>query len=408
MDNMYWMRRLLNPLPGRIMRAVPKPEPERVEGAGCRRTIGAWCRRAGYRRALIVTDKVLRGLGYAEEIGRSLEGAGIAYDIYDGICSEPTSDYVAEGRRRVEACGAQCVITLGGGSVQDTGKMVAAMSRLRHWPTATLFCKFLFVPGRTLPVLAVPSTAGTGAEMTVGTVIKKPGGGAKKATVIVGLDVRAVFLDSDLTVGTPWRITAACGMDALSHGLEGCLSAVASSHEDMEKSRRCVRLVMENLPVLRDDPRNAVARLMMSRAANLGGNAINRQLAGYIHAFAHTVGAAYHLSHGEAITLCMMPVLRHQQAACTRQLAALARYCGLAGYAGQVGDAEAARLFVDTLDTFIARLGLALDGSVVRQADYGRLAVGVARDSINYSSPVTLHHGEMIEIFNQISKIKTT
>ncbi len=174
------------------------------------------------------------------------------------------------------------------------------------------------------------------------------------------------------------------------------MADVAADENDVEKSRRCVKLVFENLMRLKDRPDDDNARLAMCRAANLGGNAINKQLAGDIHSFAHSIGARYRLPHGVAIALCMMPVMRHQADKCRDKLEMLARYCSF----------ENAGMFLDALESLIRQCGLSPDGSVVLAKDYGKLSVSIAKDSVNYSAPQTLSRREIISILTEISMIK--
>lgn len=394
MENMYVTRKAIRKLPGRIMKAVQMPDPEIIEGFGCRGQIGRACIEAGFSKVMILTDKTLSGLGYLEAVERSLSEAGVSYVTYDGIASEPRLEYIDKGRALALESGAQCIIPLGGGSVMDTGKMIAAGCRLKHIITGLLLQKFIVVPGQSLPIMAIPSTAGTGAEMTVGAVITTRSGG-KFAAVISGLNVHSVFLDSELTVKAPWRITAACGIDALSHGLEGVLADVESSEEDLGKSKECVRLVFDNLLHLKDHPDDVAARGAMCRAANLGGNAINKQLAGYIHAFAHSLGARYHIPHGEAIALSMLPVLRAQRETISEKMTVLAEYCGFT-------DGNA---FMSALENLVEQCGLSLNGSVVNSKDYKALSVAIAKDSINYSAPMTFSRRQIIKTLSEISKI---
>ena len=394
MENMYLTRKAIRKLPGKVMKTVPIPEPTIIEGFGCRGQIGGICKEKSFDTVLILTDKILTNLGYLESIEKSLSDEGIRYEIYDEINSEPKLEYIEAGRSMALKNEAKCIISLGGGSVMDTGKMIAAGCRLKYMPVDLLLQKFLIVPGKTLPVIAIPSTAGTGAEMTVGAVISQKNG-SKFASVIVGLDVRTVLLDSELTVKAPWRITASCGIDALSHGLEGVVADVSSSQTDFEKSRQCVRLVLENLPLLKEHPENIDARAAMCLAANLGGNAINKQLAGYVHAFAHSIGARYHIPHGEAIAMCLLPIMRSQRESCEEQLTALAHFCSFSGVDS---------LF-DALDTLISRCDLKLDAQAIDPADFKALSVAIAKDSINYSAPVAFKRKQIICILSEIKKL---
>ncbi|MBQ0093379.1 MAG: iron-containing alcohol dehydrogenase [Bacteroidales bacterium] len=393
MENMYLTRKAIRKLPGSIMKTVPMPEPEIIEGFGCRSEIGRICQKSGFDTVLILTDKLLCNLGYLKAVEESLDSAGIRYRLFDGITTEPRLEYIEAGRSIALESNAKCIITIGGGSVMDTGKMVASGCRLKHLPADMLLQKFLIVPEKTLPIVAIPSTAGTGAEVTVGAVITQRKGG-KFASVIVGLDVHTVFLDSELTIKAPWNITAGCGIDALSHGLEGAVADVRSSMEDIEKSRRCVRLVIENLPKLKEHPEDIAARGAMCLAANLGGNAINKQLAGYVHAFAHSIGAKYHIPHGKAIAMCLLPVMRSQMESCSGQLSELARFCNF----------ESVDALFQALESLIDLCGLDLNGAIIAPEDFRSLSVDIAKDSVNYSAPMTFPRSQIISILSEINK----
>ncbi|MBQ0096310.1 MAG: iron-containing alcohol dehydrogenase [Bacteroidales bacterium] len=395
MENMYLTRKAIRKLPGAIMKTVPMPEPEITEGFGCRSQIGRVCRESGFDTVLVLTDRLLCDLGYLKAVETSLDSEGIRYRVFDGITTEPRLEYIESGRSIALESGAKCIVTIGGGSVMDTGKMVASGCRLKHLPVDMLLQKFLFVPEKSLPVIAIPSTAGTGAEVTVGAVITQRNGG-KFASVIVGLDVHTVFLDSELTLKAPWSITASCGIDALSHGLEGAIADVRSSQSDIEKSRQCVRLVLENLPKLKEHPEDIAARGAMCLAANLGGNAINKQLAGYVHAFAHSIGAKYHIPHGVAIAMCLMPVMRSQMESCTEQMSELALYCHF----------DSVNSLFDALESVIAMCDLNIDGSIISPVDFRELSIAVAKDSVNYSAPMTFPRRQIINILSEINKQK--
>ena len=221
----YRFRKQIHRLPGKVIHTIPLPEPEVTEGHGARRKVGEICRESGYRHVLLVTDKTLNRLGYEKTVAESLEAAGIGCTLFSDIDSEPTVAIIEAGRQRALQCGAEAIVALGGGSVLDTCKMVAASVKMPHLPVKALLLKFLPVRGGTLPSVAVPSTAGTGAEVTVGAVVTS-GHGVKSSTVLIGLNVTHVVLDSELTVHAPAHVTAACGMDALSHCIEGAVSDV--------------------------------------------------------------------------------------------------------------------------------------------------------------------------------------
>jgi aldehyde dehydrogenase (NAD+) len=365
------------------------PEPEVTEGYGARRQIGAICQQSGYRHVLIVTDRTLHSAAYEQAVIGSLETAGVEYSLFCDINSEPTIALVEAGRRKAQDCQADCIVALGGGSVMDCCKMIAAGVKMPHLPVSALLLKFLPVPGRTLPLVMVPSTAGTGAETTVAAVVSNEHG-VKSSTVLIGLNVAHVVLDSELTVHAPQQVTAACGIDALSHCIEGAVSDTNVDEEDMRLSMEGVRLILQYLPLVMREPENVEARLGLCCAAMYGGNAINTQLAGYVHAFAHSIGARYHIPHGQAISLMLMPVLEFQQAACQDRYDALARYCGVADFLQAVRD-------------LMAECGMDRLVSPVRACDHEELIPLIAADSINYSAPVTLSNSDIRLLLGKVT-----
>ena len=395
----YFLRKKIHRLPGKVIRRVPLPEPLVVEGHGARAHIGEICKELGYKHVLLVTDQTLHQLGYEQKIVQSLDEAGVGCTLFADINSEPNIALIDAGREAAAECQAECVIALGGGSVIDTCKMIAAGVRLSHLNTKALLVKFLVVPGKTLPMITVPSTAGTGAEVTVGAVVTNARG-TKGSTVLVGLDVTHVILDSELTINAPQLVTAACGMDALSHVVEGTVSDVAVDVEDAYRSLEGVKLILHHLPIVMREPENIESRLAMCRAAMYGGNAINTQLAGYVHAFAHSIGAKYHIPHGQVITLMMLPVLEYQMETCLRKYALMARYCGLADV--HTEDRIAAERFLQAVKDLIATCGLDTLPLPVKKSDYEELTRMVAKDSINYSAPMTFSEEDIVKVLERI------
>ena len=396
----YRFRKTIHRLPGKVIHHVPMPDPQVVEGHQSRAQIGEICCQCGYKQVLLVTDQTLHKLGYDQAIMQSLDAAGVSYTLFADINSEPTMDWIDAGREAAMASHAECVIALGGGSVLDTCKMIAAGVQMPNIRTKALLLKFLVVPGKSLPMITVPSTAGTGAEMTVGAVVTNARG-TKGSTVIVGLDITHVILDSELTIHAPQLVTAACGMDALSHVVEGTVGDVFVDVEDAYHSLEGVRLILQHLPVVMREPENIESRLAMCRAAMYGGNAINKQLAGYVHAFAHSIGAMYHIPHGQAITLMLLPVLRYQMKACQRKYAIMARYCGFA--TEKTDSQEAAELFLKAIADLITTCGLDKLESPVKVEDYEELTHLIAADSINYSSPMTFSNEDIRNVLEEMT-----
>ena len=387
--NTYYFRKQIHRLPGKVIHTIPLPEPEVTEGLAARTQIGEICRKAGYKHVLLVTDRTLSDLGYAKAITASLDAVQVSYSVYDDIHTEPNIAIIEAGRQIAIDNHAECIIALGGGSVMDSCKMIAASVKMPHLPMKALLLKFLPVPGSTLPLIMVPSTAGTGAELTVGAVVTNDQG-AKSSTVLIGLNVTHVIHDSELTIHAPQSVTAACGIDALSHCIEGAISDTDVDEEDMQMSLEGIKLILENLPVVLREPENNEARLAMCRAAMYGGNAINTQLAGYVHAFAHSIGAKYHMPHGQAISLMLMPILEFQKKACQTKYERIAQYCGVPDFL------QAVRELMHTCSMDQLQ-------SPVRTCDHEQLIPMIAADSINYSAPVTLSEEDIKAVLVKIT-----
>ncbi|MBO2516419.1 MAG: hypothetical protein CW338_03965 [Clostridiales bacterium] len=395
----YFLRKCIRKVPGVVIRAVKLPEPVLTEGFGKRDTAGEFCRKCGYKSVLLVTDPTLYALGHHYRVVKSLQDANVQYDMFSGISGEPDEDTVREGRAHALKVKADAVIALGGGSVLDTAKMIAATAAHGKIPLDLYWQKMVF--GKTLPMINIPSTAGTGAEITAAAVVKDKKG-VKKSTVFTHLRVTDVILDSELTQNAPDKITVSCGIDALSHGLEGCLADVKVKDEDMRKSRECVRIVMQDMLSLRTDPHNTAKRQEMALAAHYGGNAINRQLAGYVHAFAHTLGAFYHISHGDAIAYCLLPVIAFQKEICGEKLAALSVYCG---YAKEEDDRDAAaRALLDRVKELLIACGYGDGMKQIDEKDYPVLVKGVDSDAVNYSPAMVLTDEQVASLLDQIKK----
>ncbi|MBQ7727594.1 MAG: iron-containing alcohol dehydrogenase [Clostridia bacterium] len=398
---LYYGRKAIRRVPGIVIKAAPIPKPELTEGFGTREQVGPICAQSGFDSVLFVTDETLFGLGLHEKVVQSLKDHNIRYSIFHKIDSEPTVDIVKEGVKAAVECQADCIVALGGGSVLDSCKIIAAGARHPKLPLRHYLHKFAVVEGGSIPLINIPSTAGTGAECTVGAVIKNKRG-TKNATVLIGLDVANVILDSELLIGAPKSVTSWCAIDALSHGLEGLLADVSSTDEDIRKSRECVKLIFENLPILLEEPKNTDARQATMLAAYYGGNAINTQLAGYVHAFAHSIGALYHIPHGKAIAWCLVPIISAQEHLRYEEMADLARYCGMAS---ETDPAEtAADKLIGSLKDLLDLCGLEKGCELLKEKDYDKLTKMINADSINYSPSRTFTDDDIKTLLDQIRR----
>lgn len=397
----YVGRKVIRRVPGTVISAIPLPKPKLIEGYGKRALVGEICVRKGYKSVLLVTDETIFELKLHEKIINSLEEHGIGYTIFHKISTEPTIGIVDEGRNIAIECGADVVVALGGGSVLDSCKIIASGAKHPHFSIKHYLHKFAIAEGGSLPMINIPTTAGTGAECTVGAVVMNDSG-AKNSTVIIGLDIISVILDSELLINAPKAITTWCAIDALSHGLEGLMADVNSDEEDVRKSKECVRLILKNLPILLEDPKNIEARQATLLAAHYGGNAINTQLAGYVHAFAHSIGALYHIPHGKAIAWCLVPIIESQEYIRYDKLADLAKYCDIAN--DEDPKEKASDKLIMALKHLLKKCDLEDGCNLIYTNDYDKLTGMIDSDSVNYSPSRTLSDSEIRMLLDRIRR----
>lgn len=282
----------------------------------------------GVRRLLIVTDAMLVKIGLVEPLRQRLSELGLAVSIYDGVLPDPTVDQIEAGlaQLRQEACTA--ILAIGGGSAMDAAKLIAARAT-NDKPVAKM--TGVFKLGKApLPMYAVPTTAGTGSEVTVAAVVSDPASKSKLPVIDPKLLPLMVALDGGLMTGLPPAVTAATGMDALTHAIEAYISGIVLPETD-QLALEATTLIMRHLPRVMADGKNADSRQMMARASYRAGLAFGRAGVGYVHGIAHNLGAHYHIPHGLANAIVLPYVLEYSKSVCIERLAELARVSGLAG-----------------------------------------------------------------------------
>jgi alcohol dehydrogenase class IV len=260
------------------------------QGAGLVARAGEVARAAGWRRVLVVTDPGVARLPLLGVLRDSLAGAGVECTLFDRVESDPPIASVQSAL--AEAGGPDAVVSLGGGSSIDTAKAIAAC--LAEGRDAASLAET--PPMRALPHLAIPTTAGTGAEAS-NSAILTDAAGRKRAVIAECLPPGLVLLDPQVLAGQPRGLLVACGLDALSHGLESLVSKQGGTASRMF-SRECIRLVARALPRLLAAPDDSEAMAALQLGAHLGGAALRLARLGYAHALAHAAAEHRHAPHG--------------------------------------------------------------------------------------------------------------
>jgi alcohol dehydrogenase class IV len=332
-------------------------------------------------KVLIVSDAVLVGLGLVGRITTSLDAVGVAWSLYSGVESDPTLDQVEAGHAQLvrEGCGA--VLAVGGGSSMDAAKVIAAMAT--NPGPALKFEGFMKVKRAPAPLFAIPTTAGTGSEVTLVAVLSDPKTHAKKFFADPKLLPLMTALDASLMTGLPTPITAATGMDALTHAVESFVSRMSNPTTE-RYAEIAVRLIFEHLPTACSDGKNLEARKSMTLASYYAGLAFTRTNVGYVHAIAHTFGAWYRTPHGLANAIALPHVLEFSKGSAEKQLARLADLIGCGG----VSDAEKAERFIDAVRDLKAKVGIPPTLDALKEDDVKAIATQALAESFcNYPVP---------------------
>ena len=296
------------------------------------------CKAAGVKKPLLVTDKALASLPITADAVAILKAAGLGTAVFSEVDPNPNETNMADGIKAYLAGGHDGVICFGGGSALDLGKMIALMAHqkkeLSVWDLEDIDDWYTRADGdKIAPIIAVPTTAGTGSEVGRAGVLTNSVTHKKKIIFHPKLLPVVVICDPALTVGMPKFITAGTGMDALAH----CLEAYCSPfYHPMSQgiALEGMRLVFENLPKVHANPNDLEARAHMMSAAAMGAVAFQKGL-GAIHSLSHPVGAVYGTHHGTTNAVVMPMVLEFNRAAIEDRINKAAAYLGFdGGFAG--------------------------------------------------------------------------
>jgi alcohol dehydrogenase class IV len=294
----------------------------------------------GYSRALLVTDRGIAASGVLETVQQQLAGASITTQVFDGIGPNPSTGMLDEGARVARQSEPAAVVALGGGSVLDASKGIALMAANEGPASAFDYRNEPARPGR--PLIAVPTTAGTGSETNSFGVIDNETTHRKMYVGHPSVLPRAVILDPQLTCGLPAGPTVATGMDVLVHALES-LSSPSNNPYAEGINLQVIRMVAGHLPRAAGDGNDLEARAQMLLAAHMAGLAFATTGLGIGHAIAHALGARIGAVHGVALAVLLPHVLRFNLPVCAPVYARAAWALGVSKPgAGETGDAEAA------------------------------------------------------------------
>jgi alcohol dehydrogenase class IV len=383
---------------GVVTSLLPIPQPMLLVGPGASRRLGRALAGFGHRKILVVTDATVVQLGLLRGLTQSLKKAGADFAVFDGITPDAPIPAIEKGLAFYRRRGCDAVVGFGGGSPMDAAKVIAyAATNNAHPSRLAGYFRGLRSPA---PIYAVPTTAGTGSEVTVAAVISDPESGRKLVVADTRLVPAMAALDPSLMTGLPPAVTAATGMDALTHAVEAFIGQWATEYTD-RMALAAVGLIHENLREAFRDGRDLEARERMALAATYAGIAFTRANVGYVHAIAHQLGGRYHTPHGLANAIVLPHVLRFLAPAVTARLAQLAVAAG-AGKAGE-RPATLARKFLLSIDRLGRDLRIPATVAGLRESDIPALAKAACWEAdTNYPVPKYMSPARCEKILREV------
>lgn len=361
-------------------------------GPGARKLAGAHLRDQGLRRPLIVTDRALAALPVLAEFMTHLR-TGLEVGVYSGVYGNPTASQAMDGAAAYRTHRADCVIGFGGGAALDVAKVVALMAVHDGHVLEYAWDHPQVRPiTNQLPYLvALPTTSGTGSEVGRSSVVSEDDTHLKRIVFSPRLLARVVFADPELTLALPAAVTAATGMDALTHNVESYLSPAYHPLCDgiaLEGARIAARALAAAVR----EPADLQARSDMMMASMMGAIAFQKDL-GAVHSCAHALGAVCDLHHGLANALMIEPVMRFNQEAVPAKFAELAHAVGAGG-----GEA-----FVPWLARLKQEIGIApkLSAVGVKHEQIGRLVEVAEKDICHQTNPRPCRREDFVRFFEQ-------
>lgn len=351
-------------------------------GTGTSRKSGEYAQGFG-RRALIVTDTHLDKMGILEGIKESLTAAQVDFTLFDKVTTEPIVEYVEEGLKLFIDNDCELIVSVGGGSAIDTGKGISVLAS--HKGNIRDFEGINKIGNPGIPHIAIPTTAGTGSEVTAATIITDSTRDVKMLIMSPHIVPRIALVDPALTLQMPQNITASTGLDALTHAVEAYVSVKAHPITDA-LSLHAIKVISENLPQAWSNGTNIEARTHMMTAALEAGLAFSNSSVALVHGMARPLGAYFHIAHGIANATLLATVVEFSI------LGNAGRYANIAHAMGEnthgLSLMDAAYLAAKAVRRLVENLKIpSLGGLGVDEGRFNKVVEQMAKDALASGSP---------------------
>ncbi|HAM63925.1 MAG: alcohol dehydrogenase [Firmicutes bacterium GWF2_51_9] len=384
-----------------ILPRMPWRQPELIKGEGSVASIGTTVKAYGVDRALLVSDPGLVRLGFVDQVREHLEKANVRVVVYDKTQANPTIDQIEEALLLYREGSCQGIVALGGGSPMDLAKAVGARIAMPN-KTIPQLKGILKIKHNLPPLFAIPTTAGTGSEVTVAAVVTDSKTKEKYAISDLHLIPILAIHDPSLTVGLPPHITATTGMDALTHAVEAYLNHTSMPVTNQE-SEEAVQLIFRSLLKAYENGNDIRAREDMQKAAFLAGAAFTKAYVGYVHGLAHQLGGFYGIPHGLANAVILPIVLDYYGDKVEKKLARLADVASLS--TPTMSQKEKADAFKSAIKEMNRKMNIPQTLEGIKEEDL-EILVKRALEEVNpaYPVPVILNGKQLLELYHHVMK----
>ena len=369
-------------------------------GAGSRKMIAEEVAKRCYKKALVVTDKDLVKFGVAAQVTDVLKEAGIPFEIFDEVKPNPTVKNVKAGIAAFKAAGADFMVAIGGGSSMDTSKAVGIIVNNPEFSDVVSLEGVAPTKKKSVPVIALPTTAGTAAEVTINYVITDEEN-VKKMVCVDPNDIPTLaIIDPELMLSMPRGLTAATGMDALTHAIEGLITLGAWEMSDMFELK-AIEMIAKWLPKAVATPSDIEARDGMATAQYIAGMAFSNVGLGLVHGMAHPLGAYYDIPHGVANALLLPFVMEYNKEAAKAKYRKIAEAMGVDTSA--MNDDQAAQAAVDAVKALAVEVHIPQHLSEIGVPESGlpTLAQAAFNDVCTPGNPRTATVEEILEVYKK-------
>ena len=370
-------------------------------GPGARKQLPAEMERMGARKALVVTDKDLLKFGVADKVLDVLREAGIPFDVFSDLKPNPTVTNVKAGVQAFSASGADILVAIGGGSSMDVAKAIGIITNNPEFADVVSLEGVANTKKKSVPIIALPTTAGTAAEVTINYVITDEAN-QKKMVCVDPNDIPAVALvDAELMYTLPKSLTAATGMDALTHAIEGLITKGAWEMSDMFEIK-AIEMINRYLETAVNEPTNEEARHGMAVAQYIAGMAFSNVGLGLVHGMAHPLGAIFDIPHGVANALLLPTVMAFNAPAALDKYADIAKAMNV--YRPGMSQEEAADAAVRAVRELAVRVGIPqhLSALGIQESDLERLSQAALADVCTPGNPREVTQELIYELYKQV------